>query len=169
MRAFLHTHFSAAVLLPGALLLLASLPSCPPAMAGSELRLLVQVVVPPLQQLDAGAAVVAAPVVSCDDLQSGYLELQREIVLTVRSNTPWELSVRSRSEDVEGPGGLPLSWARGEDRFHRAPADWTPVVSGNLPTEEAEVSLRIRIAMDWQREPGPYQPRLEYRLMPMGW
>jgi hypothetical protein len=150
--------------------LLALLLAACPARGVSELRLNVQVIVPPLQRLDVDPAVLTAPVASVGDLEVGYLEVSPVIVLKVHSNVAWDLAIRSRNPGErapEEPGSLPLLWASGND-FRALNENWCLLLSGPAGAGGVEARLRIRIPIDCTTGPGLYEPRLEYRLAPAG-
>jgi hypothetical protein len=137
-------------------------------------RVDVDLLVPPLQRLEIGARVVAFPSPTPLHLAAGYLELQEPIVLTVCSNVPWELRVRSADPPlrmlVDGHGEAPRVECRvGERPFVRLTTEWVPVAGSDHAADEMELELMLRIPVTWTTTtPGSYQPRIEYVLAPAG-
>jgi hypothetical protein len=149
-------------------------PAEPAAAIETEARVEVEVMVPPLQRLEVDPLVLVTPEIQAEDLTVGFAELPRPIVLTVSSNTPWELFVRAAGDgkaagDFETKGTSPLEWAVGSMSYRALGPEWTAVASGGGPVaaETVELHLRLRL-IPGELEPGVYEPRLEYRLVTAG-
>jgi hypothetical protein len=159
--------------LPGLIGLLALLGPAGAALAAAAetARVEIQLVVPPLQRMSAGAAVASLPPITTSDLSAGYAELPRAIPFQLSSNCAWELRLRippSAPGKRQAETGLGLLWSLTGDRFQPATTDWGRIATG-LPGPEVRLDLRIRIPLSWQRStPGDYQPRIEYELVPAG-
>ncbi len=144
------------------------------ALAGDELRVETEILVPLIQRLEVNPAVVTLPSPTAMDFSAGYLEFPEPILLTIYSNAAWEVAVRSDWDQSESAGGaakevIPLLW-RTEDRPSLGLTDeWTVVGSGEPCAAGSFVQIRIRIPLSWTMTlPGLYEPRLEYRLSPVG-
>lgn len=138
---------------------------------GGEMGVEVNVLIPPLQRLEAAPAVLSLPAASPLDLSAGFMELGEPIHLTVFSNSPWELSIR---QPGASSGGMqydtpPLQWRSGDTQYADVPAEWTRIASGAAPASGQPVVFHLRILLDWNSgRPGVYEPRVEYRLAPTG-
>jgi hypothetical protein len=141
--------------------------------AETEVRVEVEMMVPPLQRLEVDPPVLVMPEIQAEDVASGFAEMPRAIVLTVSSNTAWELAIRwsgdGRSANGVTPKGSPtLDWAAGNGPFQALSPDWAMVATG-VATESEQIELRLRVPMrPGEVIPGTYEPRLEYRLAAAG-
>jgi hypothetical protein len=146
------------------------------ARAGQEVRVEVQLVVPPMQRLRVEQAVVSLPPVTTTDLRAGYLDLPSPIRLRLDSNCPWELSLRTAEEPAASswaaaratPGSVSLLWSLGGSHFLPLTGPWTRV-DGDVRALGRPVEVNLRIPLSWMAiPPGAYQPRIEYQLAPTG-
>jgi hypothetical protein len=146
----------------------------PARAAETEASVEVEVMVPPLQRLDVDPPVLVMPEIRAEEIAAGYAEVSRPIVLTVFSNTLWELSIRSAGDDKAGradePIGSPrLQWAVGNGPLQPLTAEWTTVMTGSAPAAKERVELRLRVPLrSAAMKPGIYEPQIEYRLAPAG-
>jgi hypothetical protein len=142
------------------------------SVSATELRLAVEMVVPVIQRLEIEPAVITAPSITSSDLALGYMDLEQPVVLTIHSNTSWELSIREPDDGSRTTGASsfpPLLWSRDGRNFSALSEQWIAVASGAGSAAGAEIRLQLRIHLGWTRTtPGTYEPRLEYRLSPSG-
>ncbi len=144
---------------------------CASAAIGGEARVEVGVIVPPLQRLEVSPGVSSLPVVSPLDLSAGFMEPGAPVSLTVFSNSPWELSIKraAASSDDECPYTAPILWKSTDGEYSRISEAWTMVATGSSAAAGHVVNLHLRFLLDWRTaRPGAYEPRIEYRLTPVG-
>ena len=138
--------------------------------AAERVRVDVDLFIPALQQLEVSSRIVAFPSPTPAHFAAGYLELPEPIVLTIHSNVPWQLWVRSAAQAPESSKGRVIEAPTIECRVGNRPymaltAEWTAVASVDHAVRGEQLELAVRIPMRWSAmTPGDYQPKLEYML-----
>jgi hypothetical protein len=150
------------------------------AESSANIQVEVEILVPPTQRLEVRPSLLTWPIPSASDLASGHLDTSEPVMVTVYSNTPWELAMRALQSTetrsakcgsaISGPGAIPLLWRAEAPRFDALGQDWTVVASGTGPALGERVCIVLRIPLTCAEvRPGDYSPRLEYRLSPARW
>jgi len=116
------------------------------------------------------ASTFVLPKPTPEDLQRGFIERVRAIVLLVRSNTPWIISVRTDDEDMgksfDGSYTKPISdlWVRAEGGSYVPISREAQVITSGLPGEyQIGVDYRVHFTPDTYRE-GRYQITVIYMI-----
>ncbi|MBU1698610.1 MAG: hypothetical protein KJ970_06980 [Candidatus Eisenbacteria bacterium] len=134
---------------------------------GNEVRVEVQFFVPQLQKLEIDQVVWALPSPTAADFMAGYLNVPAPFKLTLFSNTPWTLSIKTDRDDIsvlrEGP--IPLQWSVDKRQYDFISNDWKTITSGESRVNGQAVELSYRMLLDWQNcAAGVYKPRLQFKL-----
>lgn len=144
------------------------------AACAEELRIHPEIIVPPILRLEVAPGVLTLPTPTDGDMAAGFIDIVAPVILTVRSNTVWELSARSAGDDTESgfraerrPGRL--YWRTDERTFADLTDEWT-VIASEAPCEEGkQIRLMIRVPLAWTgTPPGDYELRIEYQLSAAG-
>ena len=140
-----------------------------PVLARNEVRVEVDLLVPPLQRLEILRPILVMAPLTARDLTSEFIDLPQRIEIHVSSNTPWELSVRmaelSSARAEEGP---PLLCAPAGEAPRILDHDWQFVAKGDAG-EEIEVALGLRVPLEPSGlAPGTHEVTLDYRLTSAG-
>ncbi len=116
------------------------------------------------------ASTFVLPKPTPEDLQRGFIERTRAIVLLVRSNTPWIISVRTDDENMgrsfDGTYTKPVSdlWVRAEGGPYVPLSRKDQVITGGSPGEhQIGVDYRVIFNPDTYRE-GRYQITVIYTI-----
>ncbi|MBU1699741.1 MAG: hypothetical protein KJ970_19260 [Candidatus Eisenbacteria bacterium] len=134
---------------------------------GNEARVEVQFFVPPLQKMEMDQVVWTLPAPTAADYVAGYLNVPTPFKLTLSSNTPWELSVKTDRDDISvlQDGPIPLQWSLDKRKYNFISNDWTTMTSGDRAVNGQRVELSYRMLLDWQNcTAGIYKPRLQFKL-----
>jgi len=135
-----------------------------PAIASSEARVDLAVMVPPVQRMEVVHPALVMPELTVEALVPGYVVLPRPIELRIASNTDWVLELRM-DEGAER-GRLPRHEVlRSGEQSYRVVSDtWVEIAQGG-PGKDIALELRVRVALDDARvHSGAYETRFDYRL-----
>lgn len=137
------------------------------ARGSDEVRVEVDLFVPPLQRLEIVSPILVMPELTSTDLAPTYVELPRPITLRVSSNTAWELSVRAADGGIASGRdelGADLYCAIPRASFQPLSDDWLRIADGPAG-EEIEIELFLRAPLTpGLLIPGHHEVRLDYRL-----
>ena len=139
--------------------------------AANNSGLAVGAVVPVIQAMDMRPHSFIFPQVSSTHLDQGYIEVRRATTVTVSSNVPWQLSVKSEDPDM-GKGDnqtKPLSdflWKKSGDAAY-TPLSLTShrVDSSVTYADQKRIELDYKMLAGWARDtPGSYGVTLRFTL-----
>ncbi|MBB63840.1 MAG: hypothetical protein CMO81_02130 [Waddliaceae bacterium] len=135
-----------------------------------ELNVLVQMTVPPLQNLELSQNSLNMPESKTEDFDRGYIDFPDALTLNISSNVPWKVLVHT--EDLTLTNRNPpkpladLLWKRSKRNRYRALRNKTRrVARSQNPVFDRKIDLDFRVLLDWVDDsPGNYQTTLIFTV-----
>lgn len=139
--------------------------------AGESVRLSTGVAVPVIQTISFTPHSFIFPNVSSTHLNKGFIEARNATTVTVSSNVPWQLTVRSEDRNMGQVKDhvKPLSdilWRKsGRTQYTAISTDDRLVDSSATYADHQKIELDYKMLVGWTRDkPGTYGLTLRYTL-----
>ena len=158
---------------PGFLAFFTAIVFCLPnsILADEASRVSVGVTVPTIQAMTMRPLSFIFPAISSADMDKGFIESIRATTITVSSNLPWQLTVRSEDQDMGKVEDYikPLSdflWSKSSDAQYTMISTESGLVDSSANyADNREIELNYKMLVGWTRDkPGSYGLTLRFTL-----
>jgi hypothetical protein len=126
-----------------------------PAYSMSRCQTTASLTIPTIQRLSFDKDFLTLPRPETGDFDQGYQEVKDILTMTISSNTPWALTIKTDSTKLGELGGKDkpaehLLWKPSQaDDFMPLTSSAAPVASSRLRTAGESVSIDLKLLLDW--------------------
>jgi len=128
--------------------------------------------VPPLQEIQVQCD-QSFPDIFVQDIQTGYIDINQAVRLTVFSNVPWRIVVRATSENLyvsprKFKSVNDLKWRIGAESYQSLATVPIVLAQSNEPAKNATIMIDYRLILGWKNTPpGRWEVEPEFRIEPL--
>jgi len=128
--------------------------------------------IPPIQDIQIQSN-HSFPEIYVQDINNGHIDIDRAVRLTVFSNVPWRIVIRSSSENLYvSPGRFKsvndLKWRVGSQIYQSLSGVVIVVARSNQPAKNEIIEVDYRLIIGWKNTPpGRWEVDPEFRIEPL--